>query len=194
MLVMIDNYDSFTYNLVQYFYELNCKDMLILKNNEMDLMSLILKYKIDAFVISPGPSRPINSGITNDLVGYAIKNNIPTLGVCLGMQAIGEKLGLSLSHSQNPVHGKISKIYHSQTGLFEGIPSPFNAVRYHSLELCNSNNIQDIIVTAQTENGTIMGISHKALKIYGVQFHPESILTEYGHDMINNFLRIVYKY
>jgi len=166
---------------------------VVLKNDETDITSLISKYKVDAFIISPGPSRPVSSGVTNDVVKYAIENNIPTFGICLGMQAIGESFGFSLSYSPNPVHGKISKIYHDQEGLFEGIPSPFNAVRYHSLELTRSCSFQDVTINAHTEDRTIMGICHKTLKICGVQFHPESILTEYGHEIINNFLKIVYK-
>ena len=185
MLVMIDNYDSFTYNLVQYFLELGA-DVRVFRNDEITVDQLAA---LDAkrIVISPGPGRPESAGISEDVVRQ-LAGKVPLLGVCLGHQAIGQVYGWMVVHAPTLVHGKTSPILHDGTGLFRGIPSPYNATRYHSLIVDRATLPEILEVTATTSDGLIMGLRHRELNVQGIQFHPESILTEYGKELLRNFL------
>tara|TARA_Y100000766_G_C18726770_1_gene516790 strand:+ start:24 stop:617 length:594 start_codon:yes stop_codon:yes gene_type:complete len=190
MLVLIDNYDSFTYNLVHYFEEIG-KKVKVFRNDEVSI-DKVFKIKPEYIVISPGPSSPRNSGICMDLV---ISNSkrlkvIPTLGVCLGHQVIAECFDAKVIQSGKPVHGKVSKIFFEKSKLFTSMQNPFNATRYHSLIVNPKTVNSNLLVTAKTENNVIMAIEHKNLPIYGVQFHPESIATDHGHLLLKNFLNI----
>jgi anthranilate synthase/aminodeoxychorismate synthase-like glutamine amidotransferase len=190
MLILIDNYDSFTYNLVHYFEEIGQK-VKVFRNDEITVQKT-LNFKPDYLVISPGPSSPQNSGICLDLIKENSKLNkpIPMLGVCLGHQAIAEAFGGIVMQSGSPIHGKVSEIIHSNSKLFKNIKSPFNATRYHSLIIQKGSVPKILKVTAKIKDGTIMAIEHKKLPIFGVQFHPESIATEFGHQLLKNFLNI----
>lgn len=190
MLLMIDNYDSFTYNIVQYFRELG-ESIEIIKNDSVSIERLFEK-PFSALIVSPGPGTPKEAGITCGAIKRASDLNIPVLGICLGFQAICEIFGGNIREATEVMHGKTSMIYHSKKNVFSGIPSPFKAMRYHSLVIDNSNIPEDLEITARTENAVIMGAAHKNKKIYGVQFHPESILSEYGHKLLQNFLNIIY--
>jgi len=183
-LIVIDNFDSFTYNLVQMFMPYNL-DILVYRNNEISLEKITL-CKPDYLLISPGPKNPAGSGISIPIIN-AFGKTIPTLGVCLGMQCINEAFGGSTVRS-NPVHGKTSMITHTKNGLFKGVPSPFKAARYHSLMAQTTNS--NLIVTSLSDDNIIMGLSHKTYPIHGVQFHPESFLTKYGSMIIENFLNL----
>jgi len=187
MLIMIDNYDSFTYNLVQYFGELG-EEVRVFRNDEIGLDE-IAALAPDHIVISPGPCTPTEAGISVPLI-RRFAGKIPVLGVCLGHQAIGQAFGGRIVHAKQLMHGKTSQIHHQNVGVFAGLPNPFTATRYHSLVI-EPESIPDCIeVTASTEDGEIMGVRHRTLPVEGVQFHPESILTEHGHDLLANFLRI----
>ena len=190
MLILIDNYDSFTYNLVHYLEELGEK-VFVFRNDELSPEQIFQK-KPDYIVISPGPSEPKNAGICIDLIkkNMSLSSPIPTLGVCLGHQSIAEAFGGEVIKSGNPIHGKVSKIEHKNTKLFKKISNPFNATRYHSL-IVKKENLPDCLeITSETNDGTIMSISHKKFNIYGVQFHPESIATDFGHQLLKNFLNV----
>ena len=189
MFLLIDNYDSFTYNLVQYLGELGTK--AIIRRNDAMSVHDALDMKPKAIMLSPGPSTPQNAGICLDLTLAAYEKNIPLMGVCLGHQTIGEAFGGEVI-SINPVmHGKTSLIYHSNDQIFRGVPSPFTATRYHSL-IVNSKSLPKCLkITAKTEDGVIMGLEHREKRIFGVQFHPESIASEYGHQIIQNFLSLI---
>ena len=193
MLILIDNYDSFTYNLVHYFEELG--QIVKTFRNDQITVKEILKQNANFLVISPGPSDPKNSGICLELLKKNAKSikPIPVLGVCLGHQAIGEAFGAKVIESGNPVHGKISKILHNQTEIYSEISNPFNATRYHSLIIEKESLPNCFDITSTTENGTIMGIKHKKLPYHGLQFHPESIATQYGHKLLDNFLKYAIK-
>jgi len=186
MILMIDNYDSFTYNLVQYFGELG-QEVAVHRNDEIDLAG-VAKLAPTHIVISPGPCTPNEAGISVPLI-KEFAGKIPILGVCLGHQSIGQAFGGSIVHAKQLMHGKTSQIYHKDTGVFRGIPSPFTATRYHSLVIERETLPDCLEITAWTEDDEIMGVRHKTLAVEGVQFHPESILTEYGHEMLANFLR-----
>lgn len=188
-ILLLDNYDSFTYNLVHYLGELKQK-VEVVRNDELTADQVIAK-KPDAIVISPGPCDPDKAGITLELISKAAANNIPVLGVCLGHQAIAQAFGGKVIRADLPMHGKISEIQHKGKSVFENVPSPFNATRYHSLIVEKSSLPAELEVTAETKDGTIMGISHKKHNIHGVQFHPESIASEHGHKLIENFLKKV---
>lgn len=188
MILMIDNYDSFTYNIVQYFYDLG-QEVLVKRNDEITIEDIKNMEGIDAIVISPGPCTPTEAGISVDVIKN-FKGIYPILGVCLGHQSIGQAFGAKIVKAKCLMHGKTSKIYHNGKGLFEGIPNPFNAVRYHSLVIDESTLPEDIEITARSDDGEIMAIEHKKYSIWGVQFHPESILTEYGHKLLENFLKM----
>ncbi|MEZ0323374.1 MAG: aminodeoxychorismate/anthranilate synthase component II [Hydrogenothermaceae bacterium] len=192
MILMIDNYDSFTYNIVQYFYDLG-EDVLVKRNDEITIEDIKNMEYIDAIVISPGPCSPNEAGISVDVI-KTFKGVYPILGVCLGHQSIGQAFGAKIVKAKCLMHGKTSDIYHNQKGIFEGIPSPFKAVRYHSLVIDESTLPEDIEITARSDDGEIMGIEHKIYPIWGVQFHPESILTEYGKKLLENFLRLSENY
>lgn len=190
-LLMIDNYDSFTYNLVQYLGELG-QDVQVYRNDEIDL-DQVEKMKPRHIVISPGPCTPNEAGISVPLI-KAFGGKIPMLGVCLGHQSIGQAFGGNIVHAKQLMHGKTSLIHHKNEGVFKGLPNPYTATRYHSLVIERETLPDCLEITAWTEDenggfGEIMGVRHKTLPIEGVQFHPESILTQYGHELLDNFLK-----
>jgi anthranilate synthase component 2 len=190
MLLMIDNYDSFTYNLVQYFGELGA-EVEVVRNDQIDIEA-IEKMNPDHLVISPGPCTPTEAGVSVPAILH-FAGKLPILGVCLGHQSIGQAFGGRVVHAAQVMHGKTSMIHHKDVGVFEGLKNPFEATRYHSLVIEQASLPDCLEVTAWTEqeNGEmdeIMGVRHKDFVIEGVQFHPESILTEHGHDMLRNFL------
>ena len=189
MLLMIDNYDSFTFNIVQYFGELGA-DVRVYRNDEITIEQ-IESLKPDHLVISPGPCTPHEAGISVEAIKH-FAGKLPILGVCLGHQSIGQAFGGQIVHAREVMHGKTSPIHHANTGVFSDLANPFLATRYHSLVIDQASLPDCLEVTAWTEvNGKcdeIMGVRHKTLDIQGVQFHPESILTEHGHDMLKNFL------
>ncbi len=185
MLLMIDNYDSFTYNLVQYFAELG-EEVAVYRNDEITLEQ-IEALKPQHIVISPGPCTPNEAGVSVPTI-RRFAGRIPILGVCLGHQSIGQAFGGHIIHAKQLMHGKTSSIFHNSTSVFRSLPNPFTATRYHSLVIERETLPDCLEITAWTEDGEIMGVRHKTLAVEGVQFHPESILTEHGHDMLKNFL------
>ncbi|MBK8739097.1 MAG: aminodeoxychorismate/anthranilate synthase component II [Betaproteobacteria bacterium] len=185
MLLMIDNYDSFTYNLVQYFGELG-EDVHVYRNDALTVAD-VAAMKPARIVISPGPCTPNEAGISVPLI-KEFAGRIPILGVCLGHQSIGQAFGGRIIRAQKVMHGKNSAITHGDTGVFRGLPSPLSATRYHSLVIERASLPDCLAVTAESEDGEIMGVRHKSLPVEGVQFHPEAILTEHGHAMLRNFL------
>jgi anthranilate synthase component II len=185
MLLMIDNYDSFTYNIVQYFGELG-EDVRTVRNDEISLEQ-IADMNPHRICISPGPKSPKDAGVSVDVL-KEFKGKLPILGVCLGHQAIGEAFGGRIIRAKQVMHGKTSKIAHTGEGVFKGLPSPFTVIRYHSLAIERASLPSCLEVTAWTDDGEIMGVRHKEFDIEGVQFHPESILSEHGHAMLKNFL------
>lgn len=185
MLLMIDNYDSFTYNLVQYFGELGAE--VVVRRNDSLRVEDIPKLAPSHIVISPGPGTPDQAGITLEII-EKLSGIIPILGVCLGHQAMGQVFGGQVVRAPMLMHGKTSKIHHHGTDLFFNLPSPFIATRYHSLIVEKSGFPDCLEITAWTEDGLVMGLRHKTLAVYGVQFHPESILTEHGHSLLKNFI------
>ncbi|GAC1324027.1 MAG: aminodeoxychorismate/anthranilate synthase component II [Collimonas sp.] len=186
MLLMIDNYDSFTYNLVQYFGELG-EDVRTFRNDEITLDE-INALKPDRICLSPGPCSPKEAGICVDLL-QQFAGKLPILGVCLGHQAIGEAFGGKVIRAQQVMHGKTSPITHTGVGVFKDLPNPFTVIRYHSLAIERSSIPACLEITAWTEDGEIMGVRHKDYDIEGVQFHPESILSEHGHALLRNFVQ-----
>jgi anthranilate synthase component 2 len=182
---MIDNYDSFTYNIVQYFGELG-EHVHTVRNDQVTL-SDIAAMKPDRICISPGPKSPKDAGVSVDVL-KEFKGKVPILGVCLGHQAIGEAFGGNVIRAKRVMHGKTSLIAHTGVGVFKGLPSPFTVIRYHSLAIERASLPACLEVTAWTDDGEIMGVRHKEYDIEGVQFHPESILSEYGHALLKNFL------
>ena len=184
-LLMVDNYDSFTYNIVQYFGELGA-DIEVFRNDEIDLEG-IAERKPDRLVISPGPCSPKEAGISVAAIQH-FAGKLPILGVCLGHQSIGAALGGKIVRAQELMHGKTSLIQTTQQGVFRNLPSTFTVNRYHSLAIERASCPADLEITAWTDDGEIMGVRHRSLAIEGVQFHPESILTEHGHAMLKNFL------
>jgi anthranilate synthase component 2 len=185
MLLMLDNYDSFTYNLVQYLGELG-EDVKVVRNDEMTLEE-IESLAPQRIVISPGPCTPNEAGISLGLIDR-FAGRVPILGVCLGHQAIGQAFGGKVVHAKTLMHGKVSRIHHLDTGVFRGLPTPYDATRYHSLAIERETCPAELEVTAWTEDGEIMGVRHRSLRVEGVQFHPESILTQHGHALLRNFL------
>lgn len=187
MILVIDNYDSFTYNLVQYLGELG-EEVVVYRNDEIDLAG-IEALKPDHILISPGPCTPNEAGISMDTIAY-FKGKIPMLGVCLGHQSIGQVFGGNVIRAEKLMHGKTSQMHHHGKGVFEGLPSPFTATRYHSL-IVERESLPDCLeITAETLDGEIMGLRHKKYPIEGLQFHPESIMTDHGHRMLRNFLQL----
>ncbi|MFY8192264.1 MAG: aminodeoxychorismate/anthranilate synthase component II [Limnohabitans sp.] len=184
-LLMVDNYDSFTYNIVQYFGELGA-DIEVFRNDEISLEG-IAQRKPDRLVISPGPCSPAEAGISVAAIQH-FAGKLPILGVCLGHQSIGAAFGGKIVRAQELMHGKTSVIHTTQQGVFRNLPEKFTVNRYHSLAIERASCPADLEVTAWTDDGEIMGVRHKSLAIEGVQFHPESILTEHGHAMLKNFL------
>jgi len=188
MILMIDNYDSFTYNLVQYFGELKAK-VEVYRNDALTI-ARIRKMKPEKIVISPGPGRPEDAGISIDLIRQ-LGPDIPILGVCLGHQGIGYAFNGKVINAKRLMHGKTSMIKHNGQGIFKGLPDPFEATRYHSLVIDPKSVPECLTVTARTtDDGEIMGVQHKTFPVYGVQFHPESILTKQGMNILRNFLRL----
>ena len=187
MLLMIDNYDSFTYNLVQYFGELG-EDVQTYRNDEITLEK-ITQVKPDRICISPGPCTPHEAGVSVPLLQH-FAGKLPILGVCLGHQSIGAAFGGKVIRAQEVMHGKTSPIEHTGVGVFKDLPSPFTVIRYHSLAIERASLPDHLEVTAWTADGEIMGVRHKHFSIEGVQFHPESILSEHGHALLKNFLTI----
>jgi anthranilate synthase component 2 len=185
MLLMIDNYDSFTYNLVQYFGELG-EEVMVFRNDEIT-PDEVAQLKPACIVISPGPCTPSKAGISVPLI-ERYNSQIPVLGVCLGHQSIGQAFGGKIVHAKHLMHGKTSLIFHNNAGVFRSLPNPFIATRYHSLVIERKSLPDCLEITAWTEDGEIMGVRHKTLPIEGVQFHPESILSEHGHKLLENFL------
>ena len=186
MLLLIDNYDSFTYNLVHYLGELGAR--MEVRRNDALSVSEAMAMRPAGILLSPGPCDPDQAGICLDLTRAAAEARVPLMGVCLGHQTIGQAFGGEVVRCDEIVHGKLGQIHHAGGGLFEGLPSPFAATRYHSLVVERARLPDALEVTAWLENGTIMGLRHRELPIHGVQFHPESIASEHGHAMLQNFL------
>jgi len=186
-LLMIDNYDSFTYNLVQYFAELGA-EVLVHRNDEISLAD-IEALKLSHLVLSPGPCSPAEAGISVAAIQH-FAGKLPILGVCLGHQSIGAAFGGRIIRAQQLMHGKTSVIHTTQQGVFADLPKDFTVNRYHSLSIERSSCPAELEVTAWTDDGEIMGVKHRSLAVEGVQFHPESILTEHGHALLNNFLKM----
>jgi anthranilate synthase component 2 len=186
MLLMIDNYDSFTYNLVQYLGELGA-EVEVVRNDEVGIDE-VARMRPEKIVISPGPCSPNEAGISLGII-ERLGTKLPILGVCLGHQAIGQAYGGKVVHAKTLMHGKTSLIHHAGQGVFAGLPSSFTATRYHSLAVERDSLPECLEVTAWTEDGEIMGLRHRTLPVEGVQFHPEAILTEHGHALLGNFLR-----
>jgi anthranilate synthase component II len=187
MLLMIDNYDSFTYNLVQYFGELK-QEVVVFRNDEVSLEE-VAALRPAHIVISPGPCTPNEAGISVALI-KRFAGEIPMLGVCLGHQSIGQAFGGRIVHAKQLMHGKVSTIHHAGVGVFSGLQEPFDATRYHSLVIERNSLPEALEVTAWTADGEIMGVRHKTLPVEGVQFHPESILTQFGHELLQNFVKV----
>jgi len=186
MNIVIDNYDSFTYNLVQYIGEID-SDILVYKNNKITIEEII-NMNPNHIIISPGPGRPEDAGISIAIIDL-LKDKFPIMGICLGHQAIGYSFGAKIINAEDVFHGKTSQIYHNNDSIFRDVPSPFIATRYHSLIIDKDSLNDEFDVIASTSENLIMGIKHKSYNLYGLQFHPESILTNYGMTIIRNFLK-----
>jgi anthranilate synthase component 2 len=187
MLVMIDNYDSFTFNLVQYFGELGA-DVRVFRNDETTIEE-IEKLNPDHICISPGPCSPDQAGISIDVIRH-FAGKVPILGVCLGHQAIGEAFGGKIVLAKRVMHGKVDTIRNDGKGVYEGLPEKLQVVRYHSLAIERATLPADLVVTSETEDGEIMGVRHRTMPVEGVQYHPESVSSEYGHEQLKNFLKL----
>jgi anthranilate synthase component 2 len=187
MLLLIDNYDSFTYNLVHYLGELGA-DVLVKRNDALDVQEA-MALKPEGILLSPGPCDPAQAGICLALTAAAAETQTPLMGVCLGHQTIGEAFGGKVVRCHEIVHGKMGTMHHTGKGLFAGLPTPFEATRYHSLTVERESLPDCLEITAQLDDGTIMGLQHRELPMHGVQFHPESIRSEHGHAMLDNFLK-----
>ncbi len=187
MLLLIDNYDSFTWNLVHYVGELGVEAKVI-RNDQIDVQEA-MALKPEGILLSPGPCTPTEAGICLSLTHAAAETGTPLFGVCLGHQTIGQAFGGTVKRHDEIVHGKIAQMHHDDTGVFAGLPSPFEATRYHSLVVARDDLPEDLVVNAWLEDGTIMGLRHRELPIHGVQFHPESIASQHGHALIENFLK-----
>jgi anthranilate synthase component 2 len=188
MLLIIDNYDSFTYNLVQYFGELYKGEIAVFRNDTITVQEIEAK-KPGWIVISPGPCTPREAGVSVETI-RTLGSRIPILGVCLGHQSIGFAFGGNVIRAPYLMHGKVSQIHHNGTGLYKGMPDPFTATRYHSLIIENASCPECLEITSRTDDGLIMGVQHKTYPIYGVQYHPEAILTEGGKVLLANFLKV----
>lgn len=189
MLLLIDNYDSFTYNLVHYLGELGA-DVVVRRNDALNVQDA-MAMRPAGIVLSPGPCDPAQAGICLALTAAAAETRTPLLGVCLGHQTIGEAFGGHVIRCHEIVHGKMGVMHHTGKGLFEGLPNPFKATRYHSLVVERDTLPDCLEITAELEDGTIMGLQHRTLPVHGVQFHPESIASEHGHQLLGNFLKTV---
>ena len=189
-VLVIDNYDSFVYTLNGYLNELGAETTVV-RNDALaqgDLVSVIADY--DAILVSPGPGKPSDAGVSIEIIKAASAANVPLLGVCLGHQAIAEAFGATVTNAEELMHGKTSQVMHDDSAFYEGVPQPFTATRYHSLAVVNSTVPNDLIVTSRTEGGVILGLRHRTSPIFGVQFHPESVLTEGGYSMLGNWLEV----
>ena len=186
MIILIDNYDSFTWNLYHFLGELGCK--VEVHRNDKISVSEVIKLKPKQIVISPGPCDPNSAGISMNLVNAAVENDIPLLGVCLGHQSIAQALGGEIIRCHEIIHGKTDNILNDQKTIFTGLPNNFKATRYHSLVVSNDSLPGNIEISAKTNNGIIMGIRHKTSRVEGIQFHPESIATDFGHKILENFI------
>ena len=184
-VLVVDNYDSFVYNLVQYLGELGSEPLVV--RNDTHSVDELMQLECDAILISPGPGRPEEAGVTCELI-RAAAGRVPLLGVCLGHQAIGHVFGASVVRAPELRHGKTSHITHDGAGVFASLPSPLEVTRYHSLVIDTASLPSDLVVTATASDGTVMGVRHRKYEIEGLQFHPESILTQHGHTMLQNFL------
>ncbi|MBT5000764.1 MAG: aminodeoxychorismate/anthranilate synthase component II [Tateyamaria sp.] len=189
MLLLIDNYDSFTYNLVHYLGSLGA-EVVVLRNDALTVKEAVAMDP-SGILLSPGPCDPNQAGICLALTQAAAELRIPLMGVCLGHQTIGQAFGGKVIRANDIVHGKLGTIFHSEEDIFEGLPSPFSATRYHSLVVERQSLPDCLVINAELEDGTIMGITHRELPIHGVQFHPESIRSEHGHAMLKNFLNLL---
>lgn len=189
MLLLIDNYDSFTFNLVHFLGELGA-ECAVHRNDELNVQEA-MALNPEGIILSPGPCDPDKAGICLALTAAAAETNTPLLGVCLGHQAIGQAFGGNIVRAKEIVHGKLGEMHHEGASIFKGIPSPLSATRYHSLIVDRASLPEKLEVTAWLEDGTIMGLKHKEKPIHGLQFHPESIRSEHGHEMLKNFLDIV---
>jgi anthranilate synthase component 2 len=188
LILLIDNYDSFTFNIIQYLGDLGV-EATVHRNDALTTVDA-MALRPDAIVLSPGPCDPDRAGICLDLIVEAAHGGIPLLGICLGHQAIGQAFGGRVARAPAPMHGKISSILHDGTGVFAGLPSPVQATRYHSLIVERHDLPAELRVNAETEDGLVMGLRHRDFPIHGVQFHPESIASDHGHDMLANFLAL----
>lgn len=188
MLVMIDNYDSFVYNLAAYFQELS-QEIRVVRNDRVSVEDLAEMKKLEGLVISPGPGRPEDGGVSQEAVRH-FTGRIPILGVCLGHQIIGHAFGAGVVRGSRPMHGKVTRICHRGEGLFKGLPESYPVTRYHSLIVERSTVPGQLRVDALSEDGAVMALSHREYPLYGIQFHPEAVLTEYGHELLENFIRI----
>ena len=189
MLLLLDNYDSFTYNLFQYLSELGV-EVVVLRNDKTTVEE-IEEMKPERIVVSPGPSTPLRAGISNEVIKY-FGPKLPVLGVCLGHQCIGYSYGGAFGQARQIMHGKSSLIYHNSQGVLAGLPNPFSAIRYHSLVIFRDGLPDCLEITAWTDDGEIMGLRHREYPVEGVQFHPESFMTEVGKDVLRNFLKLEY--
>ncbi len=189
-VLVVDNYDSFVYTLNGYLLQLGA-ETTVLRNDSFpadDAAAVIRDY--DAVLLSPGPGTPANAGVSIPIVTAALESGLPLLGVCLGHQAIAEALGATVTHADELMHGKTSLISHDESPFYDGVPQPFSATRYHSLAVVESTVPDALVVTARTQGGVIMGVRHENLPVFGVQFHPESVLTEGGYRMLGNWLAV----
>lgn len=189
-VLVVDNYDSFVYTLNGYLLQLGA-ETTVLRNDSFpadDAAAVIRRY--DAVLLSPGPGTPANAGVSIPIVTAALESGLPLLGVCLGHQAIAEALGATVTHADELMHGKTSLISHDESPFYDGVPQPFSATRYHSLAVVESTVPDALVVTARTQGGVIMGVRHENLPVFGVQFHPESVLTEGGYRMLGNWLAV----
>ena len=187
-VLVVDNYDSFVYTLGGYLLQLGAETTVV-RNDDFsadDAAAVIAEY--DAVLLSPGPGTPADAGVSIPIVKAVLESGQPLLGVCLGHQAIAEAMGATVTHAEELMHGKTSLITHDDSGFYDGVPQPFTATRYHSLAVVDSTVPRDLVVTSRTEGGIIMGLRHEELPIFGVQFHPESVLTEGGYRMLGNWL------
>jgi len=189
-ILVVDNYDSFVYTLNGYLHQLGATTDVI-RNDEVgleDVPELVGRY--DGILVSPGPGAPADAGISIAIVKEALAQNVPLLGVCLGHQAIAEAFGATVAHADELMHGKTSQVTHDESTLFVGVPEEFQATRYHSLAVVDDTAPPELVVTARTRGGVIMGLNHQSAPVYGVQFHPESVLTEGGYTMLGNWLEV----
>jgi len=189
-ILVVDNYDSFVYTLNGYLHQLGATTDVI-RNDEVgleDVPELVGRY--DGILVSPGPGAPADAGISIAIVKEAVAQNVPLLGVCLGHQAIAEAFGATVAHADELMHGKTSQVTHDESTLFVGVPEEFQATRYHSLAVVDDTVPPELVVTARTRGGVIMGLNHQSAPVYGVQFHPESVLTEGGYTMLGNWLEV----